>query len=178
MLNLARATLLTLALLIVGSVPAAAAPILPGDTTIGAFTWDLDAVFGPIFTVENLVGSGFDFTNVAVHATLADNSTQVFDLGTISEGQIAQTFDDLTALAISFATLTLDAVILGAPIQGTIAVAAVSAIPDSQAIVFSTAASPTPVPEPSTWLLLGGGIAALVWRRRGAARVVTGSRRF
>ena len=164
MLNLARATLLTFALLIVGSLPAAAAPILPGDTTVGAFSWDLDGLFGPIFTVENLVGSGFDFTNVLVHATLADNSTQLFDLGTIAEGQIAQTFDDLSSLAISFATLTLDAVFLGPPIQGTIGVAPVTAIPDSQAIVFSTAA-PTPVPEPSTWLLLGGGIAVVVWRR-------------
>jgi len=174
MVTLARAALLSFALLIIGGLPAKAAPILPGDTTIGAFSWDLDALFGPIFTVENHLGSGFDLTDVLIHATLADSSTLLFDLGTIADGQIAQTFDDLSSPAIDFASLTFTAVFLGTdPISGTAHVAPVTFVGDSQEIVFSTAtAPPAPVPEPSTWLLFGGGAALVAWRSRRAARRV------
>jgi PEP-CTERM motif-containing protein len=163
-MRLTRAAWLMSLVLLLTAVPARATPLTPFDTTIGTFSWQVDELFGPIFTVENFAGSGFDFTDVVINITLADNSIRLVDVGTIAEGTIAQTFDDLTSLAIQFATLTFNTVFVGNdPVPGSINVAPVVAAGETQSIDFSPASSS--IPEPSTLLLMGCGIALAAYRR-------------
>ena len=173
-LRLVRGILLTALVLMLAAAPAQADPITGGEpTTVGAFSWDFDFLFGPIFTVENHVGSGFNFTDVLVNLTLLDTSTVSLDLGAVPEAEIRQTFEDLSLLTISLATLSFDGVFLGDPVAGVFSVVPLTSEGSSTPITFSpTAPGPAPIPEPATLLLVAGGgaIAAVRRRRRHTAR--------
>ena len=153
-----RIGLAALVVMLCASAPVRAA-------TIGTFSWNDDPVFGPLFTVENFGGSGIDFGDASISATLDDASTLSFDLGTILAGDIRQTFEDLSSFSIVFATLTLNPIFSASP-AGIVTVAPLAFIGDSKPIDFA----PSAVPEPSTLLLVTGGVVMTIVRYRRRSR--------
>jgi PEP-CTERM motif len=135
---------------------------------VGTFSWDPDFGFGPTFTVQNLPGSGGDFADVLVLLTLTDASIFSVDLGTVAQGESAQTSVDLSGLQIDFGNLSLTFNSPGTsnPLLGTVTVASLLAEDAVEAIRFAPDAAP--VPEPSSVLLVASGMAGWFLSRRRA----------
>jgi hypothetical protein len=188
------------ALLLLAS-PASASPI-------GFFSFDVDDVFGPFFSVENTSGGPLAgtpptaFTDVVVHlfafgsevfpdvccnpdgttflSALVLNPFDLTDRDVPAEAGLntrTTAFTDLSALTFDSATLSF-----GFALPGTVTVASLDVLgvlgchaagdctgvaPASHPIEFTAAAEATPVPEPTTLLLVGGGLVACLRRRRG-----------
>lgn len=140
---------------------------------IGIFSWSGDDLFGPLFTVENFpadfaasLGSpSASFADVFVDLTFSDGTAATslalaniiaVDDTTIDPGEIAQNFTLPLSFAIESASLRL-----AFPLNGSMALldatgAAIDALtfPNSSATIDFT--PPTPVPEPSTFVLFAG----------------------
>jgi hypothetical protein len=151
-------------------------------TAIGTFNWseytqeECDVLFcGPFFTVENF-STDPDFSLGALGDTFFDVSVDLQTdggpisllLGDIAPGNSSQSIDDLSSTSILTASLTL---IFGRP--GSIQLLdqfgnEVTALtgPGSLLIDYAASEPPAPVPEPSTWLLLMGGLSVLAHARR------------
>src|SRR5580765_3159640 len=98
-----------------GSI-ASATPVT--SVTIGEFTYELDDLFGPIFTVTNLSADPVSatFTDLMLHLHNDGDPDVVFDLGALSPGDLpVQTFVDLSNIPLDSAFLTF-----GFAIPGTI----------------------------------------------------------
>jgi hypothetical protein len=125
--------------------PAAALPI-------GAFAWDDDPDFGPVFTVENF--SGAEFRGVVV-TLVTDLEPYTLLLDDVLSDTSLQSPDDLTGLQILSAALSFDF-----DVPGVVAYP-VLVVPDSAAVIdFQASDGSAPVPEPATWMLVAIGI---VW---------------
>jgi hypothetical protein len=171
---------------------------LPGRASadaIGIFSFDVDSVFGPFFTVEN--DSGASFTQVAIDLFSDAQGDQdlvtSLSLPDVDPGGIWQTLDDLTSDSFGSAVLSF----LYAP-TGTIQIPVLTALDfacDAEAGCSTTLVPPPavlidfvanqggsggdggggtqPVPEPPTWVLLGAALAAITVAagRRGCVRM-------
>ena len=149
-------------------------------TAIGIFNWDeytqeqCDVgLCGAFFAVGNfstdpvsLGGLGDTFFNVSVGLETVAGPMSL-PLGDIAPGNSSQSIDDLFGVSIAAAALTLS---FGLP--GSIQlldefgnqVTGLTA-PGSLVIDYAASEPPTPVPEPSTLLLLIGGLSGLVHTR-------------
>ena len=151
-------------------------------TAIGVFSWDeytqeqCDVgLCGAFFSVGNfstdpalsLGGLGDTFFNVSV-GLQTDGGPMSLLLGDIAPNTSSQSIDDLSSATIATAALTLSF-----PLPGSIQlldelgneVTALTA-PGSLLIDYAASEPPTPVPEPSTLLLVIGGLSGLVHARR------------
>ena len=152
-------------------------------TGIGVFNWneytqeqcDDGGLCGTFFFVGNfstdpdisLGAQGDTFTNVTVGLQTGGGPMSLL-LGDIAPGNSSQSFDDLSGTTIATAGLTL---IFGLP--GSIQlldefgnqVTGLTA-PGSLLIDYVASEPPAPVPEPSTLLLLIGGLSVLAQARR------------
>jgi hypothetical protein len=127
--------------------------------SVGNFSTDPDVSLGAL---------GDTFFNVSV-AVQTDSGPMSLLLGDIAPGNSSQSIDDLSGTTIAAAALTLS---FGLP--GSIQlldefgneVTGLTA-PGSLLIDYAASEPPTPVPEPSTLLLLiGGGFSVLARARR------------
>jgi hypothetical protein len=127
---------------------------------VGNFSTDPDISLGAL---------GDTFSNVSV-GLQTDAGAMSLPFGDIAPGSSSQSIDDLSARTITAATLTLT---FGLPGAGSIqlldefgnGVTALTA-PGSLLIDYAPSGPPAPVPEPSTLLLLGGGLSVLARARR------------
>ena len=125
---------------------------------VGNFSTDPDISLGAL---------GDTFFNVSVDLQTGGGPLSLL-LGDIAPGNSSQSIEDLFATTITAAALTFS---FGLP--GTIqlldefgnGVTALTA-PGSLLIDYSASVPPTPTPEPSTLLLLIGGLSALAHARR------------
>ena len=159
-------------------------PVRASADTIGIFSFDVDSIFGPFFTVEN--DSAASFTEVAIDLFFGSQGDQdlvtSLSLPDVDPGGIWQTLDDLTSDAFGSAVLSF----LYAP-PGAVQIPVLTALDftcDAEAGCSTTLVPPPavlidfvanqggsgggdggggtqPVPEPPTWMLLGAALAAI-----------------
>ena len=147
---------------------------------IGVFSWAGDDLFGPLFTVENFSDDagqslglpGGAFSDVFVDLVFGDGTAplslmlaSIVEPGdeTIDPGEIAQNFALPTSFDIGSAALRL-----ALPFEGTIGLIDAGGTPIESLTQANSAAliDFTPVPEPSTLLLVGVGLASARLMRR------------
>lgn len=175
-------------------------PVRASADAIGIFSFNVDPVWGPIFTVEN--DSADPFTDVTIDlfsGTQGDGDLvkplSLLEFGLpdlVDAGGIWQTFDDLTGDTFGSAVLTFlyapagSTPIVVAPLEvGCDAETGCSApLPPPPGLLIDFTANQggsgggsgggTQVPEPPTWALLGVGLAAMTIAARGRGFVRTG----
>ncbi len=150
---------------------ASAAPM-----TIGSFVWGYDTVYGSgsTFTVSN--ESISDFSSVFIDLYQADAfyaSGADSDLGDVASGTTTQSIEDFSSIVVPddvsraqlrfqfnnqtrFFTLFANSLV-GDPANYQQA--------SMELVVDDDSGPPAPVPEPSTLLLLGGGLGAVLLNR-------------
>ena len=155
--------------LVVGLVSSASAT----PVTIGEFTYELDDLFGPIFTVTNLSADPVSatFTDLMLHLHNDGNPDVVFDLGPLAPGDFpVQTFIDLSNIPLDSAFLTFGFAIPGAISPGSLVLNDITTDTVRATTFIEFAAdediTPTPVPEPATLVLMSIGAGVAVARRR------------
>jgi hypothetical protein len=144
---------------------------------IGTFEWTHDILFGTgsVFTVINESGSAFDDVTVDLFAPSAATPFFAASLGDLSPGESAQSFDDLSFFLVPF---DLDSIRLRLTFENTLVTATLVSTqltgdPSSLLAGSTTIDAPevSPVPEPSSVLLLLTGVALLTRRRMTARQI-------
>jgi hypothetical protein len=170
-----RVVTLTVLLALAGRGTAHAGPLGP-DVIIGTFDWVDDILFGSgsTFSVSNESSSTFEAVSVDLFAPGDATPFQTLTLGEIPSLGFAQSFEDLssllagTDLSEAMLHLTFDST----PLAVTLFAASLVGDPSALLTTSIDIQAPTPVPEPSTLMLLTGGlvVAARRNRRKGVRR--------
>ena len=149
-------------------------------TPIGTFNWNEYTqdecnvgLCGPFFSVENfstdpaisLGALGDTFSNVSIGLQTDQGSISLL-LGDIAPGNTSQSIDDLSGTAIATAALTLFFAQPGSiQLLDALGNQVTALTAPGSLLIDYVAPGPAPVPEPSTLLLLIGGLSVLALAR-------------
>ena len=155
------------------------APARASATSIGVFDWTYDAAFGTgsTFSVTNDSTDPFSDVFVDLYAPSESIAFLSLSLGEVSAGGTAQSIDDLSLLLVpnDLATAVLRLSFGSDPITATIVASSLQGDPafllqSSIDILTDDSPNPTPIPEPSTVVLVGSVLGAAAVRRVRSSR--------